>query len=98
MTSTEYPSLIVTERVWTNTSHNASLIPRNYATSLRYQCGAARMFLNSDGSHQATQNMSCGWDRSWSEDTALLECDWVACLQPPAPPTVANLRQANRHV
>ena len=78
-----------------NSTHNNTALPRNYAANLTYHCGAARQFVRSDGSTVDTLTMTCGWDRSWSGDTDLLPCDWVACLQPPKPPASTNLRHAD---
>ena len=36
--------------------------------------------------------MTCNWNKTWSPGPEILECDWVACLEPPHPPDFANLR------
>ena len=59
---------------------------------LRYFCGSARLFLNQHGNHSKSQSMTCLWDRNWTASLDALECDWVACLKPAAPPLSTNLR------
>ena len=36
--------------------------------------------------------MPCQWDRTWTDTTQLMSCDWVQCLKPPTPPKSAHLR------
>ena len=36
--------------------------------------------------------MTCNWDNTWSPGPDILDCDWVACLDPPQPPEYTNLR------
>ena len=37
-------------------------------------------------------NMTCQWDKEWAPTHQLPECDWIACLRPPLPPSSTNLR------
>ena len=50
------------------------------------------MFLDQNGNHSESQSMTCLWDRNWTASLDDLECDWVACLKPAAPPRSTNLR------
>ena len=87
--SLEYPVLpteIRTTDLVVDSTYNHSLIPRNYMANLTYRCGSAREFLDSEGAHQASLNMTCQWDQTWTPVTVLDQCDWVACLKPPTPP------------
>lgn len=83
-----YPQLTTNS----NSTTNFTEIPRNYMANLTYYCGSAREFLNYDGSHEKSLSMSCQWNEQWTENTELLPCDWVACLEPPSPPSWTNLR------
>ena len=64
--------------------------------NLTYECGSARMFLDSEtDDHIKSLSMSCQWNEEWTGSAAipeLLPCDWIACLQPPTPPSWTNLR------
>ena len=50
------------------------------------------MFLDQHGNHSESQSMTCKWDMNWTDSLEGLECDWVACLKPAAPPLSTNLR------
>ena len=93
--SLQYP-VIPTETRTTDlvldSTYNHSLIPRNFMANLTYRCGSAREFLDSDGNHQPSQNMTCQWDKTWTPTSSLDPCDWVSCLKPPTPPKSTNLR------
>ena len=87
--SLEYPVLptdLRTTDLVVDSTYNHSLIPRNYMANLTYRCGSAREFLDVDGEHQESLNMTCQWDQTWTPTPVLDQCDWVACLKPPAPP------------
>ena len=59
----------------------------------RYHCGSAREFFYDDkDASEATQSMTCQWDKSWTPSPVLGTCDWVACLKPPSPPASAHIR------
>ena len=47
------------------------------------------------GDHIDSLSMTCNWDKSWSPGSEILDCDWVACLEPPQPPGYANMRVTN---
>ena len=89
--SLSYPAL-TPALVILNSTHNSSVLPRNYLANLTYECGAARQFLLEDGSHAPSHTLTCHWDRAWQPGPELLGCDWVSCLQPPRPPPGTNLR------
>ena len=36
--------------------------------------------------------MTCKWDKTWTDTTELMFCDWVQCLKPPTPPRLAHLK------
>ena len=57
-----------------------------------YTCGSARLFKDHTGDLHERQNMTCQWDRTWTDTTQLMFCDWVQCLKPPTPPKSAHLR------
>ena len=61
----------------------------------RYYCGSARKFLSPEGEHIPSMAMTCQWNKTWTPDSEILPCDWVACLEPPRPPEYANLRVTN---
>ena len=48
--------------------------------------------MDTAGDHHESQNMTCKWDRMWTETTKLMDCDWVQCLKPPTPPASVHLR------
>ena len=89
-----YPTLTDNSATVNSTVKNID-IPRNYMTNLTYYCGAARQFLTPDGSHVESMSATCQWDTTWSGVTTLPPCDWVACLEPPKPPSWTNLRFIN---
>ena len=65
---------------------------RSYGTRLRYECGLARLFYNEIFNETYKErNLTCNWNRSWTETDHLDPCVWIQCLYPPEPPTGTNL-------
>ena len=81
----------ISNDVWNSTMNNL-LIAKNYMANLTYDCGSAREFFYDDGSQAKTQSMTCQWDRTWTPQVELGECNWVACLKPPPTPVSTHLK------
>ena len=91
LTYPTYPQEIKISNVW-NSSMNNKFIAKNYMANLTYDCGSAREFFYDDDSQSKTQSMTCQWDRTWTPQVELGECDWVACLKPPPTPVSTHLK------
>ena len=65
---------------------------RSYGSRLRYQCGLARKFQDSETERYYSERwMSCNWNKTWSPTDQLDPCVWVQCINPPAPPEDTRL-------
>ena len=51
--------------------------------------------MTASGDQINSLSMTCNWDKSWTPGHEILDCDWVACVQPPQPPGYANMRVNN---
>ena len=87
-----HPSITRINNLVLKSEYNSSFIARNYMANLTYQCGSARKFLDSEGVHLDSQDLTCQWDKTWTPAPTLHPCDWVACLKPPTPPQSTHLR------
>ena len=65
---------------------------RSFGSQLRYECGLARMFYDSENEeHYQERWMQCNWNQTWTLTDQLDDCVWVQCLYPPDPPPEAQL-------
>ncbi len=65
---------------------------RSYGSKLRYECGLARMFYDTENEeHYQERWMQCNWNQTWTLTDQLDDCVWVQCLYPPDPPPEAQL-------
>ena len=65
---------------------------RSYGSQLRYECGLARMFYDTENEeHYQERWMQCNWNKTWTLTDQLDDCVWVQCLYPPEPPPEAQL-------
>ena len=65
---------------------------RSYGSQLRYECGLARMFYDTENEeHYQERWMQCNWNQTWTLTDQLDDCVWVQCLYPPDPPPEAQL-------
>ena len=63
------------------------LAQRSYGSRLRYECGAARKFLEPDSEELYSERwLECHWNKTWGPVDSLDQCSWVQCLYPPDPP------------
>jgi hypothetical protein len=83
-----YPSLARTQDLRLTSGWNQTDLPRNYLANLTYSCGAARAFTTGE----TDWSLTCRWSGRWSSRPELPDCEWTACLRPPAPPLSSRLR------
>ena len=64
-----------------------------YGNKLTYECGLARRFENPEtGFLYDERSIVCNWNKTWSPYNELDSCKWVACINPPQPPSYTNLQ------
>ena len=63
-----------------------------FGNTLTYECGLARRFkdVESDILYDE-RSIICNWNKTWTPSPDLDPCVWVACINPPSPPSLANI-------
>ena len=63
-----------------------------YGNTLTYECGLARRFLDAETELlYDRKSITCNWNKTWTPSSELDSCVWVACINPPEPPSETNL-------
>ena len=64
-----------------------------YGNTLSYECGLARRFNNLEtGLLYDERSITCNWNKTWTPYNELDSCEWVACINPPKPPSFTHLQ------
>ena len=64
-----------------------------YGNKLTYECGLARRFEDGEtGRLYDERSIVCNWNKTWTPYNELDSCKWVACINPPDPPSFTNLK------
>ena len=82
-----------TKRIKRDTQEtDLELAMRSYGSQLRYECGLARMFYDTEAEDTYVERwMTCNWNKTWTRHDTIDECMWVQCLYPPPEPEGSNI-------